>query len=59
MTDIKDWIYEIMYEDPKGDIYLCSDHITCELEAITEVETLQNEFPENRYYYEVVYEDFE
>lgn len=54
MTEFKDWIYEIMCEDPKGDIYLCSDYITCELEAITEVETLQNEFPENRYYYEVV-----
>lgn len=54
MSEFKKRIYEIMYKDTQGDIYLCSDHIEYELEAIAEVETLQNEFPENQYYYEVV-----
>lgn len=55
MSEFKRRIYEIMYKDPKGDIYLCSDHIEYELEAIADVETLQNEFPDNHYYYEVVF----
>ena len=54
MSEFNKCIYEIMYKDPQGDIYLCSDHIEHELEAIAEVETLQNEFHENHYYYEVV-----
>lgn len=55
MSEFKKRIYEIMYKDPQGDIYLCSDHIEYELEAIAEVETLKNEFPDNHYYYEVVF----
>lgn len=55
MSEFNKRIYEIMYKAPQGDIYLCSDHIEYELEAIAEVETLQNEFPENIYYFEIVY----
>ena len=49
-------IYEIYYENVEG-IILCSDHIRDELEAEEEIRKLSLEYPDNSYWYEVIYED--
>ena len=47
------FIYEIYYENKAGEIVLCTER-NCEMEAISEINNLSIEFPENYYWYDIV-----
>ena len=49
-------IYEIYYENKQGGIVHCQD-MNDEQEALREIYSLGYEFPDNSYWYEVIYED--
>lgn len=52
----QDWFFELYYKSLEtGDVYYCGDIYENEYSAITQVKALQEEFPENFYYYEKVY----
>ena len=49
-------IYEIYYENKQGDVVHCQD-LYDEQEALHEITSLSNEFPDNDYWYEIIFED--
>lgn len=52
----QEYFFEIYYRCLEtGDVFYCGEVYDYELQAMQEVNTLQQEFPEKHYYYEKVY----
>ncbi|ANA49196.1 hypothetical protein PMW_71 [Pseudomonas phage phiPMW] len=49
-------IYELYCERPSGEIIYCGD-FTSQIDADAAIFSLSNEYPDNEYWWEVIYED--
>lgn len=53
---MKQTIYELYYENDSGEIVYCNEFNSLE-DVTLEQMTLENEFPENKYWWEATYAD--